>query len=213
MRYERKYRIEGLSRAFLVQQILQHPAGFRLLHPDRQINNIYFDTPNFTAYWDNVMGLSERKKFRARWYGFVPQEIHNPKLEVKIRQNELGSKDTYSLSPFGLEDLAPLTAEVNARCGQQAGYLQPVLLSAYHRAYYSTADGRFRLTLDSDLQYTGLLYHRRFYGQHQHREEGVHIVELKYDAVWDDWAEQVLQGWPFRRTKNSKYVSGLSLCW
>ena len=47
MRYERKYKIEGVSLGIILQSIAMHPAGLSKIYPDRQINNIYFDTPGF----------------------------------------------------------------------------------------------------------------------------------------------------------------------
>ena len=41
MRYERKYKIENLSLSLVEQSIRLHPAGFRKIFPDRQVNNIF----------------------------------------------------------------------------------------------------------------------------------------------------------------------------
>ena len=62
LRYERKFRIEGLNWSALQQIIRQHPAAFCKAYPDRQVNNIYFDTPDFQAYHSNVNGAENRRK-------------------------------------------------------------------------------------------------------------------------------------------------------
>ena len=54
MRYERKYKIENLSLPLVEQSVRLHPASFKKIFPDRQINNIYFDTADFRTYKDNV---------------------------------------------------------------------------------------------------------------------------------------------------------------
>jgi len=69
LRYERKYKLDLATPAFVKQVIKMHPASFRKIHPDRQVNNIYFDTIDLTTYKDNVIGIADRKKFRVRWYG------------------------------------------------------------------------------------------------------------------------------------------------
>ena len=69
MRYERKYRIENVDISLINQIVKMHPAGFRKAYPDRSVNNIYLDTPDFETYRANVAGVSERKKYRVRWYG------------------------------------------------------------------------------------------------------------------------------------------------
>ena len=69
MRYERKYKVSDLHHHVILQTIRMHPAGLRKIYPDRQINNIYFDSTGLQCYHDNVDGIGERKKFRVRWYG------------------------------------------------------------------------------------------------------------------------------------------------
>jgi len=112
MRYERKYKNENLSLAMTHQSIRSHPAGLRKIFPDRQINNIYFDTPGLTAYHENVVGVASRKKFRVRWYGSEKEAIQNPHLEIKIKDNELGFKKTFPVAPFSWTSLTALQKEV-----------------------------------------------------------------------------------------------------
>ena len=70
MRYERKYKIENVALDVIIQALKMHPAGLSKIYPDRQINNIYFDTPGLTTYKENVMGIANRDKYRVRWYGW-----------------------------------------------------------------------------------------------------------------------------------------------
>ena len=101
MRYERKYRIEATHPQVVSMVIRQHPAGFRPLFPPRQINNLYFDTPDFAAFQDNVTGTPQRLKYRLRWYGDDFSSIRNPVLEVKIKDNLVGWKQHYPLPEGG----------------------------------------------------------------------------------------------------------------
>jgi SPX domain protein involved in polyphosphate accumulation len=47
-------------------------------YPMRVVNNIYFDTIDFSSYQSNIDGASNRSKVRIRWYNesCIP-EIHN----------------------------------------------------------------------------------------------------------------------------------------
>ena len=209
MRYERKFRVENIPPQELLQYLKQHPAGLISLYPDRQINNIYFDTPNFVMYQDNVMGLAERKKVRVRWYGENIREIRKPILELKTRHNEQGDKKSFPVQIFSLAQLAPLTQEV-AQLSQIYTALQPVLLNSYKRSYWGTRNGEFRWTLDWDLRYTSLV-HNPIFQTHQHSETGVCILELKYAPEHEERVDEQVQFIPFPRTKNSKYVSGVEL--
>ena len=69
MRYERKYKIENISYSLVEQSIRLHPAGFQKLFPDRQVNNIYFDTMGLEFFKQSHEGSSPRVKIRLRWYG------------------------------------------------------------------------------------------------------------------------------------------------
>lgn len=210
MRYERKYRIEGLSLSVILQSIKMHPAGLSKIYPDRQINNIYFDTPSLTTYKENVMGIANRDKFRVRWYGFDPLVIQKPKLEIKHRRNNVGTKTIHKVTPFTFDDLKPLTKEVNELSGTFAR-LQPALQNSYNRAYYGTRDEKFRITIDWNLSYASMMRSNNF-RKHQQFEPNVHILEVKYEQEVEDESDRISQYFYFRSTKNSKYVTGIDLC-
>ncbi len=206
MRYERKYRVEDLGLAPARQAIRNHPASFRPLFPDRQVNNIYFDTPNLTAYHENVQGIAQRKKYRVRWYGTGP--IIQPRLEVKIKDNQLGDKQSTAVQNFDWRSLSTLQREVQQHAGNFA-VLRPTLVNAYQRAYYATPNGRFRLTLDWNLRYFSLYTGRQF-TRFNLRDESV-VLELKYEAIHEADVDRIRQFLPFRQTKSSKYVTGMNL--
>ena len=112
MRYERKYRITASDLAVVLQTVRNHPASFRKIFPDRQINNVYWDTLGLQTYHDNVMGIAERQKFRIRWYGNDVKKIEKPKLEIKKRVNELGDKDIFKINNFELDNINNLSQEI-----------------------------------------------------------------------------------------------------
>jgi hypothetical protein len=212
MRYERKYRIEGLALPLIMQSLRLHPASLRPIFSERQVNNIYFDTPGMITYKDNVAGQAQRRKYRVRWYGDKVRKIEAPNLEVKIRDMELGTKNTFPVESFHLSNLRKLTKAVNKICPEAGGMLAPVLLNSYRRVYFATADNNFRLTIDYDLRYTPLLNNTYLY-EHHYSEAQVCILELKYESLFDDVSDRITQYLPFRRTKNSKYVTGIDLCY
>jgi hypothetical protein len=208
MRFERKYRIEGKTVAVVKQMLRFHPAGFSTLYPDRQVNNIYFDTETLDTYRQNVYGVNERKKFRVRWYGENPREIRKPQFEIKIKHNELGDKEVYPIDIFSLDDLKPVTHLVS-RIPRPALPLKPVLLNSYHRSYFISADKQFRVTIDHELRYHSLLNGPRF-RSYQIKDDAI-IVEIKYDERIDDRVNFLTQRMPFRQEKHSKYVNGVTL--
>jgi len=208
MRYELKYKFDHFSLDAVLQAVRLHPAGFRKAFPDRQINNIYFDTPSLTTLEDNVSGIANRKKFRVRWYGEDPMQIQSPRFEIKIKQNMLGAKEVQSVDAFSLEDLSVITKTVNQNSGMNHG-LRPVLLNSYLRSYFSTSDDLFRITIDRDMRYHSLLMGHKFQ-QYMIRDKEL-IMELKYDEALDGRTDRITQHLPFRQTKSSKYVTGVYL--
>jgi len=207
MRYERKYRIENQSLAFVEQMVRHHPRGFRTLFPDRQINNIYFDTPGMTCYKENVAGIAERKKYRVRWYGnLMETEGTDNQLEIKIKNNALGDKKRYSFPSFLMRDWRQLGSVVAGELSHQVSLI-PTLLNSYQRSYYGLPTKKFRITIDRKLGYCPLIQENQ-QPEIRHLDEAI-IVEIKYDESLEMEADQVLQYIPFRATKNSKYVTGI----
>jgi SPX domain protein involved in polyphosphate accumulation len=211
MRYERKYRIEGVGLDVILQTIKLHPAGLFKIFPDRQINNIYFDTPGLTTYKENVMGLAFRDKYRVRWYGWDPLIVNKPKLEIKHRRNNVGAKTIFDVEPFSFDNLKQISRQVNKLSGTFA-HLQPAIQNSYRRAYYGTRDKKFRITIDWNLAYASLMTSRQF-RKHQQFEPNVNILEVKYEQDIEHEADRISQFFPFRSTKNSKYVTGIEICW
>ena len=206
MRYERKYKIEHLALPLVEQSIRLHPAGFRKIYPNRQVNNVYFDTPDWTTFKENVMGIAERKKFRVRWYGEKLNVVEQPVFEIKIKNNLLGDKISEALPPFVLSNLDAVTKKIQTHTQSFTPFL-PVLLNSYQRSYLGTSDGKFRITIDSKMQFFSLFNGNKFNG-YQLEDEGV-VVELKYEAAYDEETDSITQHLPFRLTKSSKYVTGV----
>ena len=52
-------------------------------YKDRFINSIYYDNDNFTTARDNLAGISNRRKYRIRWYN---DKDKNFNYEIKIKK-------------------------------------------------------------------------------------------------------------------------------
>lgn len=182
--------------------------GFRPLYPDRQVNNIYFDTPTLEEYYQNVAGVPQRRKHRLRWYGTQHQQLPQPVFEIKIKDGELGYKQSQaSLCNVAWPDLRVHFQSIPAI---QVLPLRPVLVNSYERSYWGSGNGKFRITIDRTLAFAPFAWQHP--PSHLHRMEDTAIImELKYAAEDDEQAQEVFQHLPFRLTKNSKYVTGIGL--
>ena len=211
MRYERKYKLGHLHPSAFEQAIRLHPASFRPIYTPRWVNNLYFDTPDFTAFHDNAAGVSQRVKHRLRWYGQPFAMIDNPILETKVKENLLGRKESYPMprAQYPIGSLEPLLQQVRSRLGCGAE-LQPVLFNTYFRSYWATSNGRFRITIDSELQFGA---YRTQAGRLLPYHFPAVVMEIKYEQEAEPESDFILQHFPFRQTKSSKYVMGVEVCY
>lgn len=217
-RYERKFRVEHMRAAAVETVVRHHPAHFREIYSPRWINNIYFDTHGMMHFHDNVVGRSSRRKYRIRWYGDLSGHIARPILEIKIKEGMTGSKRSYTLPPMDLNEGDDLRAIVKSALDQTSlpedvaeamKSLTPTLINRYRRTYFLDFSGDFRMTMDTDLGYSGVIDGGM--RTRRSREENAVVLELKYEKAKDTEAERITGGLPFRMSKNSKYVNGIGL--
>lgn len=196
--------------------VRSHPALFDEPYPERTVNNLYFDTVDLRFFYDHVRGTPNRMKVRVRWYGPFTSHIDRPALEIKTRYGAVGGKETHPLPPFELDgDIRRKAVMAVNGSGQLPGAaktrfegLQLALGNRYRRRYFASADGRVRLTVDSDLEF----FECRGQGDDARpllRRESQVIIELKFDPAYAEDAARVANYFPFRATRCSKYVIGI----
>ena len=215
-RYERKFPVRKgmMSRSQMEWQIKTNTFFFSEIYHKRQINSIYLDTDSFEMYNDNVVGQSNRFKFRIRWYGENVLFAKRPSLEVKVKHGLTGDKWTFPLPDFKVPDLNQEKIIRLANIGkvsdliiQQLYTLTPFLLNTYERKYYLSAEKKFRVTLDENLCF--YRFSHAFDTLTNVRKTDVDFVlELKYKPEDDLIANGISKQFPFRLDKYSKYVTG-----
>ncbi len=204
MRYEIKYAVDILDAASITSSLLMHPASFTKAYEDRQVNNIYLDSSTFQCFHQNIEGHPRRKKMRLRWYGDHDSPTEKSTLEIKNKDAELGWKDSFPVNGADIKD-APFLLKAITSTGYYQGNLIPTLHNSYHRAYYISQNGLFRITLD-----TNQTFKIPFTKMKALPMTGYPIiVELKYDQQNADKAREITDYLPFRQTKNSKYTVGV----
>lgn len=216
-RYERKFLVEEMTFHQVAALVRLHPRMFYTPYPPRYVNNAYLDTVDLENYDDNVCGASYRRKVRVRWYGELAGAVARPLLEFKVKEGQVGAKHSYPLDGFCLDTtfgdraLQCLFAdsELPARVREELRTLQVVLLNRYYRHYFASRDGRFRLTVDTEMAFYRA--HGAFGNPLIHRQANWRdiVVELKYDVAQEPAAGRVASFFPFRVTRSSKYVQGM----
>ena len=203
MRHEKKYRIGHSTASEVKQVLLSHPFSFSTAYPDRHINSIYFDSAQLTSFQQNQNGISQRTKYRIRWYGESLTQVTAPQLEIKIRDNEFGTKDITSLTDFDLSDPQQLEAIAKKHIPLE---LMPKVITRYRRSYYISHNKVLRATVDTAVTYHG-------FGQYQYKTiphiDSAIILELKCAKDEVTFLSEACQHIPYRIEKNSKYVNGV----
>lgn len=215
-RYERKFRIEELDAAQVRMLIKRHPSMFYAPYPPRHINNLYLDTPDMDNYHDNIAGAADRHKVRIRWYGGLLGEIKKPILEFKVKEGLMGGKYSYPFPAFSLDATFSqarfqkliMQSDLPVVVRRHLRDLDVVLCNRYFRWYYATKDDKYRVTVDSEMTYFQVKRAHN-YLRHKFLDRKAIVVELKYATELDPSANKVASFFPFRITRNSKYITGI----
>ncbi|MBU1006223.1 MAG: VTC domain-containing protein [Candidatus Omnitrophica bacterium] len=216
MRYERKFFVSELSASQIGSIIKVHPAVFTEIFYERSVNNIYLDSFDMKNYFDNAFGVDNRVKVRVRWYGELFGRVNTPVLELKEKHGLVCRKTTFSLGGFDIgsgfsadilkgvfrDTILPELLRLKLSC------LDLSLLNTYRRRYYTSADGKYRLTLDSGLKFYEIRHSgNNFVNEIFDRQNS--IVEIKYNVESDKDVKHVTDFFPFRISKSSKYAMGV----
>lgn len=216
-RYERKFAVSRWTKHQVESVVKLHPAFFSEIFSQRFVNNIYFDSPNLKHFFDNIEGNTHRKKIRIRWYGTLFGHISSPVLEIKSKNGWLGTKQSYLLQPFtldrsfGIRTVSDIVedADIPEVLKLELNSLVPVLLNRYSRRYFLSADGNYRITLDTDMAFYKINRQANCFMAASQINRDV-ILELKYLQPHDVGANTITTHLPFRLSKSSKYVTGLN---
>lgn len=214
-RFERKFSTE-LEWKHVRQQLRLYPGRFSEIYQRRFVNNLYLDTGDLHCYHSTVEGAEHRVKVRIRWYGNLFGAIDKPVLELKVKHGLVGSKETFALDSFNMDERFTsetlqalfLRADLPTWVREPLKSMQSVLLNRYERSYFVSASGHFRVTLDSDLRFYALKSVGNCFLNRSADLEHT-VLELKYAPEQQLHSSEISNGFPFRLTKNSKYEQGV----
>jgi hypothetical protein len=217
-RIERKLRVTELTTREVESLVRLHPAAFSVRYPPRHVNSLYLDSGELTNVYDNVNGVANRVKVRIRWYGELLGEVPRPVLELKVKRGVIGFKDSFPLCPlvvdrgFRLQTVLDVLARspIGDLVQLNVSSLELAAITRYRRQYLESADRRYRLTIDSEMA----CYRVRRLGNafvQRWSDAQATVVELKYAVEDDVRADEITRHFPFRITKSSKYVGGITM--
>ena len=212
-RYEIKVPISQYNEIIYLNWFLSL-RNIRIHNPPREINNIYFDNLNFSSAQNNIDGISERAKFRVRWYEKdsilsvcnIELKIKDGKLNRKITiPTKLSHKEILSSDFFDLikDNLNKIDFNHRELCTQK---FLPIVQNKYNRTYYLYKD--IRMTYDTKVNYKNL----KIKSINNWNSDKLNVLEIKFNEKQLNQAQELISRMPFVPKRHSKYLRGLSYC-
>ena len=182
-------------------------------YKDRYINSIYYDDDNFTTAQNNLSGISNRRKYRIRWYDNRFKDFF---YEIKIKKNNLGKKISLK-SNSNLKNFKNFFSFTNKDYKNDEAVffleninhldLKPKIKISYQRSYY-IFENKVRITYDTNLNYSPLneldLKNQKFL-------DNMNVIEIKFDEKNNELAQELLHSSNFIPKRFSKYLRSLYL--
>ena len=181
-------------------------------YKDRYINSIYYDDDNFTTAQNNLSGISNRRKYRIRWYNSrfkdffyeikIKKNNLGKKISLKINQNEINLNNLYSFNDYFLN------RKENKFFLEYLGSfnLKPQLKVSYLRSYF-LYEGKIRITFDQDINYSL----QNGFSKYNNIKDLMSVIEIKFLPENYNLALKLLKESNFVPKRFSKYLRGLYL--
>jgi len=213
-RYEIKFVLNDIQLAEISAWMNAETTMIKRYSP-RIISNLYFDDLDFSSVKDNLSGISNRKKYRLRWYGEAFENF-KPVFEIKGRNDRTGFKTTFDIKDLNGVIHKLLPSEILAICTQSLqekkylldNFLLPSLQVQYLRSYFEDHQG-IRLTLDQDINFSLPSLHGSLL-ENASRQYPMKIIEIKFHPSEKDKVSELIGSLHLRPKRHSKYLVGLA---
>ena len=212
-RYEIKFVLDNTKLSDAMRWIYNETTAIKI-YEDRVVNSIYFDDVSFSSVRDNLAGISQRNKFRLRWYGDTKYSA--PIFEIKTKNGRLGCKTTYPISSIK-NDLKELSIDkITSKTIKDLSlnnivfdeHLVPTLQVNYEREYYETHDG-IRITIDQDIQFSDAQLHTTL-NENTAFSYPFKVMEIKFEPSMKESVAKLISPLHITPKRHSKYLIGLA---
>ena len=209
MRYERKWIVQTHHYNKLINDINNFKVMFSKAYVDRYVNSIYFDVSNLFSLRENFYGLTEKRKFRIRWYG-NKKIINDPVLEIKEKYGWITKKKIIKLENINKLDVSQKQniIKIENIVNKRLNYYQkliPLVSTHYLRKYLVSKEKKIRITIDRFIQ-SGEILNYNFINRGLDLKNL--IFEMKYEKKYDDFVKNELNH-NHRIAKNSKFINSI----
>jgi len=182
------------------------------IYEERTVNSIYFDCHNRSSIKDNIIGLSDKNKFRLRWYGDDSYKS-NCFIEIKKKKGRSGTKivipTNTTIDKIKLEEVFLPNKKYFDNKNEhyimdyvKGKILLPKIKVSYLRKYY-LLNKKIRITYDSNIIYAKLKSQFK-------KKDDLQVMELKFSENDIKYFYQIMKFIPFTKKRFSKYLRALA---
>lgn len=215
-RHEFKYSISNIDDhivATRLRKVFRHD-----IHANKEgfyrVSSLYFDTPYDKALRQKLDGMSQREKFRIRYYN---DDLSFIRLEKKIKINKMNAKFSTMLTKEQVACLLQgnidflLTSEdelmIELYSKMKGQLLHPKTIVTYEREAFQYVPGNVRITIDRNLRTTlNPLHFLNPSTPHMDVEREYTIFEVKYDEFLPEIVKLAIHIPNRLARENSKYA-------
>jgi len=222
-RFELKYMVSHEQMVDLVEDLRAYVREDANWENDRgyPIHSVYWDSEDWTFFWEKIEGLKDRRKLRARRYagvdyGFIEIK-HRTDRTLQKRRARLPLDVLYASFRGGSDDPDPAMEHgdevVNEALYLRYRYrLKPRMAISYRRrAFYGVFEPDLRITFDSRVQYHAVDTDiaRPFETGSYLVDPRVSILEIKFNDRVPAWLIRLASSHGLRVIRLSKYCTAV----
>ena len=238
-RYELKFPIDFAMKDVIVKEASHGlKADANGVNAVYRVSSMYFDTPDYTAYWEKLDGEEILMKYRLRYYTVEDNDgqlyVRNGFMEIKHRINNTVFKERVALTDEGANTIlkhpeSELKNIVNhvkpeelekkttlsrlTKAANIPGFTGVNIITYLREAWEGIHDHRLRVTFDSSC----MVYRPDQYG-HVGNHEGQYflppdkcILEVKFNQAIPRWIRDIVNKYQVKLQRFSKYCTGLEM--
>lgn len=221
-RFETKYQLDSFTYrrvlASLKGRVSPDEYSSRSVNGRYFVRSLYFDTYDYQAYQEKIIGLGNRIKLRMRTYEEHPADFQNVKLEIKCRYAALVGKYSALVQKSDYEEFLSHKCWGDLRGAEADEFrriallkdLRPKVLVDYRReAFIPHGHRDMRITFDHNLQFATAseLY------PHSARSYSTHpkiiVMEIKSKSELPSWLDVLIKQHSLKSVPNSKYAQAI----
>ena len=221
-RFELKYSISRYQYLQVRNAILPFMSSdpFTRATPKNQylVRSLYFDTPNYQAYYEKVNGDLNRVKFRIRTYSETIENAPTIRVELKVRKGLMMEKYSRFVELPEYQEFMnnwhwslannPVLDEFERNLHLK--HLRPKVLVEYFReGFQSRNRDDIRITFDHKVRsvFSKSLFPKKGFFRPHHPHSI--ILEIKYYKKQPFWLGNIVRQHGLKIIANSKYAQGI----